>query len=1180
MTPFGTVLKGSAGSGQDPVQRLLEDLSAGLGNLQSPHLYIQAAGSDGTDGSVAGVHLRWELLRELGENHIPKGNLAAGPGAPFPAPYGFNRSDDYVTILRLPYSRRYPCSINLDGQKPVERIESGATRSWRFKVSVEGRNPAVQREVVLRFADVSRYDQTRSSVNPNLPLSEFVGAYQGVIEAEVLGELCFSFFFLLPASRLRQDDQMRVEAVSVDSNEPGSELLISCRKKFVRQASASVRAENVKYFRFWSSMLTLQVIQLETYADFLAGSIEIKAAVSSLGAQFALSIDDQTVSTRLWGGSLSKISGRWPRYAGADPSTGRFTMNAANYEAKWDSTGDDGLKAGVADYLSLSTNPGNPTAIASLPSEQPGDHSAFEMSYLRMLKLVALDYHVARMLGLGCIDEAQPDPPVPYIYAAVYRTAAPIGTVGPPILLAPASKRMQPGETAQLSIGLSKPAPAGGVFVTVAGGTAVASVSPMTAFVQSGKTIATVLLSAATLTGTTIFSISAPGYGPATIQVHVAQSPKILLGGNAIIPLGDEQPFEVKLSEAAPGTGSSVDGSSPFARTHVYLTLPTTRVNDRRPPAPSQLAPTFGITLENGTATPTQLTDDDGYAPFDDDGARIINLHIEPFDTMRDFGPFFDPPTEFCSSDATKPVFYGCKYKLATELGYRVPELSSDDEFKDASGIFEVAPLIPQRPDAQTGRPVPIFSHTERENGRHEYALYGINWFSRASPFSNKVEVDTLIPKQNRLLPPSNLSVQLIQKEDSLLLTTQKERDRLDALTGDMTLIRCTLEWDQNHYHPQKLSDANQYADKVQFYFRQEPPRAVQGQIKSVTSISSSIVEVRTQSYTITSSSPAKTISPVISTNDEMRFSGSAFAANQVIYTVETAVQSTVNGEGPVFRLRKNLGTTASDFGNNNQYSTQLEVAAPSAGERFLVVENMNLTANWNGAPLAKEVGLKTFVTSSGLYREQVLYSDGTSKTFSTGGIYETARVTAPSDPNETPGVYEIVFDSYQLAPHPDPEVEWYRGTVRLPEPGSIDQRPSRPLQVYGLDRSGGTLKLIAYDSSAGSPGYVKPEMGTSIGVNFHPGYRFYLTAQAGVLDQGTTLPGPAQSAKETILAARAVNSTLGIESSLTQPAVVQARKLIDPVAPNEPVGPMDSSSTAPTSGPCSMFFTSGKPWP
>jgi hypothetical protein len=84
------------------VASLSNDISAGVATVQNPYLYIQAAGSDGSDGSVRGIDLRWALLRSLA-GHLPKGNLAAGPGAAYPAAYGFNKTDDFVNVLRVTY---------------------------------------------------------------------------------------------------------------------------------------------------------------------------------------------------------------------------------------------------------------------------------------------------------------------------------------------------------------------------------------------------------------------------------------------------------------------------------------------------------------------------------------------------------------------------------------------------------------------------------------------------------------------------------------------------------------------------------------------------------------------------------------------------------------------------------------------------------------------------------------------------------------------------------------------------------------------------------------------------------------------------------------------------------------------------------------------------------------------
>ena len=76
------------------------------------------AASDGSDGSAHGVHLRWALLRSL-EDHLPKGNLAGGPGARYLAPYGFNKAEDFVTVLRVPYDRRFPCTVSFLTDRPA-----------------------------------------------------------------------------------------------------------------------------------------------------------------------------------------------------------------------------------------------------------------------------------------------------------------------------------------------------------------------------------------------------------------------------------------------------------------------------------------------------------------------------------------------------------------------------------------------------------------------------------------------------------------------------------------------------------------------------------------------------------------------------------------------------------------------------------------------------------------------------------------------------------------------------------------------------------------------------------------------------------------------------------------------------------------------------------------------------
>lgn len=1144
---------------------LSKDIAAALAAVQSPYLYLHAAGSDGSDGSARGVHLRWALLRSL-EDHLPKGNLAGGPGARYLAPYGFNKAEDFVTVLRVPYDRTFPCTVSFLTDRPAAVGETGALRWWRFEALVEGTNPLRRRDVVVRFDDLAQYDTLRASVNPLTAPAEFVSRYTGVIAAEVPGQLCFALTLTMrpPATGA---SALRVEAVSVAENLAGADLFISCRKRFSpamapppSNPARSVYAENTKYFRFDYTGCIPTALQLETYDEFLAGSLAGKTAWAAIGTDFALSDDDNTVYERLEDSTLANVHRKWPRYLGSDPVSGLFTTSVDNYKAKWDPTRPptseptdaNGLRAGVRHYLTLSTSPANATALASLPAQDPSDKAAFEISYLQMLKLLALDFPVARMLGLGCIDSAMaPGAKQKFIYVVLYRTIAPLERAATPAIVLPATSTLHPGETAAFPVSLSVPAPANGVFITLTSSDpARTAVAPASIFIPAGTTTSTQPTLRGIGLGSATVTVSAPGFALARTQVQVALVPSIGLPASRTVGLGLTVPLPLTLSAPAPESGVSTPPGGPVPRTHVFMTLPTSLLDSRLPPAPVQGDPTFGISFDSGSGQPTNLTDASGYAPFDD--SRIVNLHVEPYDTVQPFGAFFVPPVELSAGDVTRPVFYGCKYRLVGEANDRVPELSHDPEYADPSGVAEVAPMLPQDADASTGAPRPVFTHVERENGIHRYAFYGVNWYSRPSPLSNAKDVDTQIPKRSTLLPPANLAVQLIQPEDPLMLTTALEQKRLAALSGDATLVRCTFDWNQAHYAAQKFSPANLYADRVQFCFRPEPPRAIQGEVASVTSISDTSVEVRTRPYANNSVKPPQIVTPTVVPGDEPRFVGSAFASNHVLYVVESVAPSTVSGEGAVFHVLKGRQSPVDDLDNNNQQTTSVQVTVPTAVHRFLVVENMDKLANWGASqPLTKEVTLVNFLTSGQLHTETVANPHGSHATMNVGGILEKAQVDEVSD-----GIFELTFDSYKLAAHPDPDVEWYKGTVRVAEAAT---GAMKPLAVWKIDVSGATLKLTVHDPTFAVPAtaYHPIRTGSGVDVNFHPGYRVYLNAQAGVLDQTTVLPGPTESTKQTLLAARSRNTALTIESSLTTPVVVQARKITTLAPPAEPDGPL-----------------------
>ncbi|MFN8302439.1 MAG: hypothetical protein U0U46_08110 [Saprospiraceae bacterium] len=1078
------------------LQDLLNDITGGIAKVQSPYLYLQAAGSDKSDYSADGIHLRWELMRTIGD-HLPKGHLAGGVGAAYPASHGFNKPADFVELLRVPYHYRYPCTVNFTTDLPVALIETGPTRVWKFDTLVPSTPAGEHCEVLIRFNDTAQYDAIRSTVNPGVSPYPFIAQYTGIVEAQVTNRLCF---VIRPSVRVTgHNPALRMEAVSTPENVGGAELFISCRRVLgVRENDPTipgevvfpprpivdnvielqkneepredfVMAENIVYFRFDYADCVPTELRLETYEQFILGSIHSqKAQWQAIADGFSLTDNDAVAFGRLEDSALYSVHHKWPRYYGAQPGSGLFTTSVPNYQSKWNPTlaplnepNDlNGLKRAVINYLILSQSPANVLAVAALQSDAANDQAAFDISYLQMLKLAALDYHIARMLGLGYIDaNLQQGKNEAYVYLSIYHTTAPL--------------------------------------------------------------------------------------------------------------------------EA---------GSPAFPFTHLYMTLPTSRGDYRLPPAPVQGSLGFGISVDNGTGTPLQLTDANGYTPFDD--ARIIHLNVEPYDPYQAFGPFFQPPKEFCSCQVTRAVFYGVKYKLLSEANYRIPEISHDEEFSDPSGVFETTPVAQQLIQTANMPNPALFTHEEKEEGDHAYAIYGINWFSRPSPLSNVQTADTHFPVRRTLLPPANLSVQLIQPEDPQILTTATEQQMfVNQPAGDQTLIRATFEWNHNHYLPQKNSATNQYADKAQFFFRQEPPRPVAGQVKSVTVLSDTQVEVRTQSYLITSVTPAETVIPLVLSGDEPRFIGSLFVANQVPYVVDAVSQSLVSGEGAVFLLKKQLQSTVSELNTTNQFSASVQVSFPAAGDRFLVVENMNEPTNWNpaGSPLAKEVQLVNFLHNGVLYTETVPTPDSAPAVRNIGGIYESALVTEfldvyPGDamspdipgadiPGSRTGLYTVLFDNFLLADHPDPDVSWYKGSVRILEDAAFLPNPNDPtrttperkvLEVWKIETAGSQTKLTVYDPTLDvTPGtysprnlYVPVQKGAGVLVNFHPAYRVYLSEQPGVLDENTTLPAGSAESRQTYLSIRSVNTVIPLESFLHTPVVMPSRRVLIPLPPGEPLGP------------------------
>jgi len=1038
--------------------------------IQSPYTYIQAAGSDNSDGSTEGIHLRWDLKRILGENHLPKGHLAEN-GTNYSSVAGFNKPDDFVRIYRVPYLNPQPCVVDFTNDHPDELIESGSKRWWKFNkplTNISSLSDIAQ--IIISFADISQYDMIRTHINPLTNPIEFITKYAGIIEMGVSDLFCFSASIITELNNPTvQQGTLRLETISDNDNVPAintlestpveENLYISCRKKFNQQGFEAMNqsvipiiantaiikplnaienkifAENIKYVRFDYQNCHPVVIKLETYKGFIEGTNYHSLLNWESKGEFSLSIDDNEVNNRLDNSNIN-VNGNWPRYFGCTQG-GLYTVKTENYQNKW--FDNEGIKSGIITYLENSRLATNLTAEIATDSDD-SDNSGMLISYLDMLRIVSLDYHLARMMGLGYIDTdglTGNIGNVKYVYLMVYDTNSSFSQIG-----------------------------------------------------------------------------------------------------------------------------------SSLNRKHFYMTLPASKMDQRLPVAPVLKPPQYGIIIQ-GTPNPIELTDPSGYSLYED--IRYIRLYKEDPVHWLTFESFFAHSDEFCEQGFTDPVFYGIKYKTDGEQNWDIPELSSDDNFIGNSGEKEVVPLI-----NNMNPNMPVFTHQEKNEGIHIYSLYSINWFSRPSVLGNEQSTDkTIFPIRNTLLPPFNFAVQLIQKEDPLIFTTQAEQDRLHALgsSDDEILVRLTYDW--NHIH----NNSYQLADKVQFFFRENEPGMIRGIITGVTDIQgTNKAKVSVGPFDIYSTNPPQTITPAIPSGQSVaNYIGSQLIVDEVGYIIDN-INTSPNLE---FIIEKICETSLLDTNNTNINTPTQNYLAPPVSvlpnnpKYFYVSENLVNNASW-GLQLSKEVNITSFSN----YEEVVNNSDGTQNIIKAGGIYELASIKEYCDvnqeypngiPNSRTGLFKIIFNTYQLQNHPDNDVQYYKGIARiLSESGNV----MKTLEVVNINNTLSTLEIIARDSSFNvNPDYSiaseyipiidnlanpepNPVVRSNVNINFHPGYRVYITAETG-FDRQEILPLIGTNSKSTLMAARSFDVENNISSSLSNPSVILAREISVPVPTGIPMGPL-----------------------
>lgn len=366
--------------------------------LQSNCLYLQAAGSKGEE-STPGIHLRWTLKGPAAE-HLPKGDNFTGQ------PKGFNKENDFVNVYRTKYEPQVRSLYLTDG--PTTIVDSEGL--WLYG------NTEVAMFYVY-FRNMNKYNEVRSQVDPFSNPTEFFELYgKNLIEVES-GQMLFFATRLTPNS----GGSAKTEVLSVETNLAGLPKNVTFRNNIVN-FSDKIFAENGRSVRFIPSETIITQVDFEFYEDVL-----FKRNWEEVG-KFGLSLDnDEVLSKRL--NPDNRVHAAWARY-----NDGEY-VNIKNYQKKWSDMPEESntIRDSVKAYLSLSNNADNPLALDYFYSnDNPDDEQPLEFSHFNNLQMAALDYHIARMLGLGHLDlKDEIYEGDQYIYVAHYVTVVDLQTGQP-----------------------------------------------------------------------------------------------------------------------------------------------------------------------------------------------------------------------------------------------------------------------------------------------------------------------------------------------------------------------------------------------------------------------------------------------------------------------------------------------------------------------------------------------------------------------------------------------------------------------------------------------------------------------------------------------------------------------------------------------------------------------------
>lgn len=1175
--------------------------------FQSGYTFLEAAGSSGADKTIPGCHLRWDLLGTLGDNHLPKGSYAQS--APYQTSSGFNKTNDVVNIYKLPFFGRHFIEWNTTVKPGSRGTTAAGVPFWAITLPVESSNTNAQTEMQIFFTDAALYNALATTYDFSTQWNKILDAYTGIIEVSCTNKLSFYWQILSSKADANVNSgnySMRVEAVGLPNTLEPEVKQLNYRDTHDNYSSFDFFSENTERIRFDKTNNKIERIRVITYEDFIRESNTGNGAWQQVGS-FALTLNDATMETRLM---PSDIHGSWPKFT-ITPHSGEFAVDANNYLERWqgpaygfdslDETHNDpeGLQTFIHTYLKKSV--ADPRAVVSFPSNDPDDDTFQTMSCLDMIRLMSLDFHVARILGLGHIDTTFDRTYYDsyYVYCLQYLTKTGLD--------APYN-----GTVDHSHIYMTLP--------LISKNDSRLPVAPVLKDVTFGAGIDNA-------TGQPAVITDADGYTP--------QENLRFINLNRA-PHAYEKPFSTFFYESTP-----VNLSRQTQAIGYGLKYKEVNESDYRKPdlnhdsafldRSGTIAETTIILENGGPILFTHMEEEEGTHAY---GAYAINWfsRVSPLSNIKNVTTLFPKITRLL------PPFNYATHLIQDEDPAEAVIAEKALLFTTIAEQNQLAALSAE-PDQTLVRTSFDWNHIQ--NNAHPTVNYAEFFFRENDPLVVKgkitdviqLDAETALVKTGsyqltssfpaQTIVPQVLAAQVSRFAGSLFSSGEKGYFieqvqnpgnapwfKVKALKQNQAVAPDPSN--QNQFLTQETFTIPQVGDI--FFVIENLSEAANWDLKHTQRAyierhyTNATIGLRTSASNVVKygikSIHQTTGDTIVELHEALKVLDAAGVSAEYMVRAGIAAQSAtqlkLTGD---WSLQLSNGKTIYLFANtaNDGIYTVSGAVTYNAGlnqSTVNLVETLPSPATTGGFAsfmVLREMddldSVANTITIPGLYANEIhaayveykTESDGSQTRFVVGGITAPITFEPILAENGTGTGYVQVFMNHTLAAHPDPRITWSKGTIRLKTVAGDTQ--SYPVSYIGnlTSTSYSGLALVIQDPGFVAEDPASPGSGDEYSIdlnaiaakgNYHPSYKLYLPYSNGLhpvsglpvtpsgvhFDEGATLPvfnDPAVSNKKTFMSVRSVDVVENVCSYLGAPSTLLAQKITVPVAPGLPQGPL-----------------------